>query len=119
MIDTQNIDGNEYFKGCLVKCLHPADHYPAGIAKAYNDFSKIHNFQDIKFPVKTVDIHKIEIKNSNGISVFGYENKEQYLIYVSKKCCEDKHVDLLLIGEGQKKQYVLIKDVNTFMHDHA
>ena len=116
MTDTQNIDGNECFKWCLVKYLHPADHYPAGIAKAYNCFSKIHNFQDIKFPVKTVDIHKIEIKNSNGISVFGYENKEQYLIYVSKKCCEDKHVDLLLIGGRMKS---LVKDFNTFMYDHT
>ena len=36
-----------------------------------------------------------------------------------KYCCEDKHVDLLLTGEGQKKHYVLIKDFNTFMYDHT
>ena len=30
-----------------------------------------------------------------------------------------KNVDLLLIGEGEKKHYVLIKDFNTFMHDHS
>ena len=35
------------------------------------------------------------------------------------KCCEDKHVDLLLIGEGEKKHYVLIKDFNTFMYNHT
>ena len=34
--------------------------------------------------------------------MFGYENKEKYPIYVSKQCCEEKHVDLLLIGEGEK-----------------
>ena len=39
-------------------------------------------------------------------------------MYVSKKCCEDEHVDLLLIGEGGKKHYVLIKDFNIFMYDH-
>ena len=72
-------------------------------------------FKDIKFTVKTRDIHKIEKKNS----IFGYENKVKYPIYVSKKCCEDKHVDLLLIGEGEKKHYVLIKDFNTFMYDHS
>ena len=38
---------------------------------------------------------------------------------MSKKCCEDKHVDLLLIREGEKKHYVLIKDFNTFMYDYA
>ena len=34
---------------------------------------------------------------------YGYENKEKYAIYVSKKYCEEKHVALLLIGEGEKK----------------
>ena len=35
-----------------------------------------------------------------------------------KKCCEDKHVDLVSIGDREKKPYVLIKDFNTFMYDH-
>ena len=37
---------------------------------------------------------------------------------LSKKCCEDKHVDLFLIG-GERKYHVLSKDSNTFMYDHA
>ena len=45
--------------------------------------------------------------------------KTKYPIYVSIKCCEDKHVHLLLTGEGEKKHYVLIKDFNTFMYDHT
>ena len=28
------------------------------------------------------------------LSVFGDENKVKYTIYISKKCCEDKHEDL-------------------------
>ena len=68
---------------------------------------------NIKLPVKITDIHKIKIKNSIGISVFGYKNKEKQRIYVSKKCCEEKHVDLLMIAEN------LIKDSNTFMYDHT
>ena len=36
---------------------------------------------------------------------------------MSKKCCEDKHVDFLLICEGEKKHCVLIKDFNTFIYD--
>ena len=58
-------------------------------------------------------------KNSISISVSRYENKEKYPFYVSKKCCEDKHVDMLLINEGEKKHYVLIKGFNSFMHDHT
>ena len=49
----------------------------------------------MKFPVKIRDIHKIEKRNSIDISAFGYENKEKYPIYVSRKYCEEKHVDLL------------------------
>ena len=47
--------------------------------------------------------------------VFGYE---KYSIYVSKECYEEKHFDLLLIGEKGKIHYVLIKDFNTFMYDN-
>ena len=46
------------------------------------------------------DTHKIEKKCFIGYNVFGYENKEKHPLYVSKKC-EEKHVDLLLIG-GEK-----------------
>ena len=46
-------------------------------------------------------------KNYFDVRVFGYENKEKYPIYVSKKCCKAKHVDLLLKGEGENKYYAL------------
>ena len=62
--------------------------------------------------------HKREKKNSIGISDFGYENKEKHSIYVPKKC-EEKHVNLLLIGKEGKRRYVLIKDFNTFMYDQT
>ena len=39
-------------------------------------------------------------------------------MYVPTKCCEENHVDLLLIVEEKKRHYVLIKDFNKFMHDH-
>ena len=60
---------------------------------------------------------KKKIKNFIDVSVFGCKNKEKYPIYVSKKF-EEKHVDLLLIGE-EKKNSVLIKDFNKFMYDHS
>ena len=116
MINTQNIDDNECSKSCLVRYLNPADYHLVRITK---DFSKRLDFKDVKFLVKTRDILKIERKNSNDISVFGYENKEKHVIYVSKKCFEEKHVDLLMIGEEEKRHYVYVKDFNTFMYDHT
>ena len=97
------------FKRFLVKYLNPADHNLARIAKADKDFAK--KFKDIKFSVEVRDIHKTEKKNPIDISVFGYENKEKHPIYVSKKFCEEKYVDLSLIDEKKKRLYALIKDL--------
>ena len=103
LINIQNTDDNECFKWCLVRYLNPADHNPRRTTKADTDFAKRLDLKDIKFPVKISEIHKIEKKkNSIGISVFGSENKEKHQIYVSKQCCEEKHVHSLLIGEGEK-----------------
>ena len=38
---------------------------------------------------------------------------------MSKKCFEEKPVDLLLIEEEGKWYYVFIKDFNTFIYDHT
>ena len=72
MINIQNTDDNECFKWCLARYLNPANLNPRGITKDDKYFAKRLDFKDIKFPVKTRDIHKIEKKNSIGISVFGY-----------------------------------------------
>ena len=52
------------------------------------EFAKTLNFKDINFLVK---INR-KLK-STGIDNFGYENKDKYPIYASKKCFEEKHVD--------------------------
>ena len=38
---------------------------------------------------------------------------------MSKKCCEDKHVDLLLIAEEGKRPFVLINYFNMLMYDQT
>ena len=40
-------------------------------------------------------------------------------LFIKKKCCEKKHVNLLLIGQEGKRHYVLIKDFNTIIYDHT
>ena len=85
--------------------------------KADKDFARKLNFEDLKFPVKIRDIHKVEKKNAIIISVFDFENKEKYPIYVLKKCCQEKRVDLLLKEQEGKRYHVLIKHFNTFMYD--
>ena len=87
----------------MFRYLDRVDHNPKGITKA-----KELDFKGIIFPIKATDIQKLKKKkNSIGISVFGYENKETSNLYI-KKFCGDKHVDLLLIREEEKRHYVLI-----------
>ena len=78
----ENIDDKECFKWCLVRYLHPADHDPRRITKADKDFAKKLDFKYVNFLVKVRDIYKILKKNSVGISVISYENKEKYPICV-------------------------------------
>ena len=88
MINIENIDDNECFKWCLVRYLQPADHNTSRILKADNDFARQLDFKDIKFSFKVRNIHKIVRKNSIGISVFGYERKDEernMLIYYQYK----------------------------------
>ena len=103
MINIQNIDDNECCKRSTVRYLNLTDRNPARITETDKEFAKKPDLKDIRFPVKIRNIHKIEKKNSIDISVFGYENKEK--VYVSKKCCEEKHVHLLLIGKKETKNY--------------
>ena len=80
MINIQSIDDNECFKFSLVRYLNPANYHLARTTKADKEFSKKLDFKYIKFPVKIRDIHKIEKKNSIGISFFSYENKGKHPI---------------------------------------
>ena len=57
LINNQNIDDNECFKWCLVRYLHPVNHYPARIRKV-KGFAREFDFKDIKFPVKIIDIYQ-------------------------------------------------------------
>ena len=92
MINIQNIDDNECFKWSLVRFVNHVNDHPARINKPDKNFAKKLDFEDMKFPVKNKDIHKIEKKNSISISVFGYENKYKHPIYVSKKMLGKKNM---------------------------
>ena len=117
MINIQNIDDNECLKWCLVRYLHPADHNPTRITKADKDFSKRINFKDIKFPVKTRDIYKIEKNNSICISVFDHKNKKKKSNFLIKKMLSRKTCWFIIIGEEGKRHCILSQDFNAFMYN--
>ena len=58
--------------------IHSADGNLRRITKVDKDFTKLFDSKNKTFPVRIRDICEIEEKNSITISVFGYENKQEY-----------------------------------------
>ena len=80
---------------CLDSYLNPEDCDPARITKADEDFLKRLDIKDIKLPLKTRDIKKFKKKNCIDISVFGFNKRVKYPIYLSKKYFKEKHYVLI------------------------
>ena len=64
---------------------------PSKNYKSWQRFFKKDLILKTNIPEKARGIQKIENSNSIGSSAFGYKNKLKQLIYVWKKCCEEKH----------------------------
>ena len=76
------------------------------------------DYTNIVFPVSQKQYNKIEKQNSIKINVFGYEEKQPYLIHISKETFEDQ-INLLLITEDEKKHYILINDFDKFIYNQS
>ena len=121
LINMKNKD-NECFRWCHIRHLNPQDKDPQRIKKTDKQYIEKLDYSSIEFPVTVKQINKIEKQNNICINLFGYEEKQKFPIYISKEKYQD-HMELLLITEGEKKHYVLIKDFNKFMfnqtkHEH-
>ena len=76
------------------KKVHPADHHPAGTRKIKKLFKNVSDFWRHKILSQNEDIHKIEKKKFYWHCVFRYDDKEKYLLDMSKNIFK-KQVDLL------------------------
>ena len=88
---------------------------PRRITKSDKDVAKRRGFKDIKSLSKLETFIKLRKRILLEVVFFAMKIKK-HPNYVSKQCCEEKHVDLSLIGEGQKKYYGLIKNFHTFIN---
>ena len=77
--------------------------------RRYNDF----DWDGISFPVSISDIKRFESGNEISINVLALEGKK---IYICRKGREYNRVtNLMLITDGEKKQYVAIKSVERLL----
>ena len=71
-------------------------------------------YDGVGFPVREKYFSKIETEKNIWINVYCYENKLVFPIYISDQEFE-KSMDLLLVTDEKKSQYMSIKDFNRFM----
>ena len=92
-------------------------HQLARISKTGNDFTKKFDLKDINSQSKLGTFTKSK-KRIPSTLVFLAMKIKKNTQYMYQNMLWRKHVDLLLIDEGEK-HYVVIKDFNTFMYDNS
>ena len=101
LINIKNKD-NECFRWChLVKVCSDKVKSNRERISHYKKYVDTLNYDGIEFPVSIKQIPKIEDQNNISINVIGYENKNCFPLYVSKKVTETT-LDFI-INMGRRK----------------
>ena len=113
VINMKNND-DQCFKWSVVRALHPVDIHPERITKELKDQSERLDWSGLKFPVKLDQIVIFEKFNpSISINIFGFEGVV-YPLRLSKRKNEQT-INLLLISDGEKQHYCLIKSLSRLL----
>ena len=108
-------DDDQCFKWSVVRALNPVDVHPERITKELKDQSERLDRSGLKFPVKLDHIVIFEKFNpSISINVFGFEDRVVYPLRLSKSKSEQT-INLLLISDGEKQHYCLIKSLSRLL----
>ena len=108
-------DDDQCFKWSVTRSLNPVDFHPERITKELKDQSERLDWSGLKFPVKLDHIVIFEKFNpSISINVFGFEDRVVYPLRLSKSKNEQT-INLLLISDGEKQHYCLIKSLSRLL----
>ncbi|GFQ93384.1 uncharacterized protein TNCT_369411 [Trichonephila clavata] len=102
------------FLWCVLAHLHPVE-ANANRVSTYLKFQNELCTKNLTFPTPLNQIECFEEKNKISINVFGFE-KEIFPLKITTKDF-DKHVNLLLISNQEKRHYCLIKSLNRVLSD--
>ena len=107
-------DDDQCFKWSVTRALNPVDVHPERITKELKDQSERLDWSGLKFPVDLNQIAIFEKFNpSISINVFGFD-KTIYPLRISKTK-RTQIVNLLLISNGEKQHYCLIKSLSRLL----
>ncbi|PFX18804.1 putative uncharacterized transposon-derived protein F54H12.3 [Stylophora pistillata] len=117
IINMENED-DQCFKWCVTRALNPVQSNPTRITKILKKQAEKLVWGDIKFPMEVKGIDRFEKLNPEiGVNVYMYENGLNPL-RVSSKGQGQGLIDLLLIQDGDKKHYCLIKNLSRLVSMH-
>ena len=113
VINMKNND-DQCFKWSVTRALNPVDIHPERITKELKDQSERLDWSGLKFPVDLKQIIIFEKLNPQiSINVFGFEG-DVYPLRLSKSKNEQT-INLLLISDGEKQHYCLIKSLSRLL----
>ena len=102
----------------VTRALHPTEDHPERIDTTLIRATEKYNWDGITFPAALNQIGKFEKQNPTiSVNVFGYEISV-YPLRISEHERENQ-VDLLLISDGDKQHYCLIKNLSRLLSNQA
>ena len=102
------------FYGVMLDILILQKNIQKEFLKTGKKISEKLDYDGIEFSVQEKDYSKIEVKNNICINVLDDENGVVFPIYVADQKFQDS-MDLLLLINDDKSNYVYIKDFDSFM----
>ena len=117
IINVQNRHDNFCFLYSILAALYPVDskrgpHRTHHYKHHLNEF----NTKGLSFPLAVSDVHKFERLNSAySISVLVYEQRQLIPLYLSPHRDRQHTIQLLLLSDGQKRHYTLVKSLSALV----
>ena len=107
----------ECFKWCVLRALYPKDKNAERVDNDIKSKQDTFNMEGIKYPVSMRGIDRFESQNLEiSISVLGYNKDERvYPLKISKYTGCKHDIVLLLIKDGEKSHYCLVKNLSALM----
>ena len=106
---------DQCFKWSVARALHPVEKNSERVSKELKDQSERLDWSGLKFPVDLKQIIIFEKNNpQTSINVFGFEG-DVYPMRLSKRSEREQTINLLLISDGEKQHYCLIKNLSRLL----
>ncbi len=115
LTNVQNKD-SKCFIWSVLAGIHPQKRHAQRVTK-YKQYESELNTTGLEFPLPIKRVKKFETLNELvSVNIFSYDGKTGvYPLYVTDKK-RLKHVNLLLLTEGEKRHYTLINNSSKLMH---